>query len=251
MDIGSKPNPAENKYKPWKKVNELMPSELRTALNTGDFGPDWHKQITGDFGPELPEIPNRHGDFFCKNNDNPDSAIPADLFNFSLILNSRKFHVVIDTLIRINTEENLADFSEDKLREALELCASYRLTCFCAYVASKRERRKWELHHSIWMAEKREEARKSLRVERIADKTQGLRKELGQMTNQEVDDWIVTRHTQEYKQQTERIKEWDENSETYLELRDTLKDRGMHLQTLLKRVGDHTDPSRTSSGNQS
>lgn len=251
MQIGSKEAPPiENRNKSWKKVNEMMPQELRDALKVGDINPDWNKQIGGDFGPMLPEVPNRHGDFFCKNNENPDPDIPAELFNFTLILNSRKFHVVIDRLIRINTEEDLAEFSEEKLREALEQCAAYRLTCFCAYVAAKREQRKWDMYQTLWMAERREEARKSLRIERIADKTQGLRKEIGQITNQEIDDWIISHYTQDYKQQTERIKEWEENAETYLELRDTLKDRGMHLQTLLKRVGDHTDPNRTSSGAQ-
>jgi hypothetical protein len=72
---------------------------------------------------------------------------------------------------------------------------------------------------------------------------------VGQITTQELEDWILVKHGLEYHKNKERTEEWKESASIYLELRDTLKDRAMHLQTLLKRVNDQTDPAQTSSGN--
>lgn len=99
------------------------------------------------------------------------------------------------------------------------------------------------------MAEKREEARQQIRLERLADKAEGLRKELGQTTAQELEDWLLRHYAAEYRKNAETVLEWEQHEKVFLELRDTLKDRGMHLQSLLKMVGDHTE-RMTSSGAQ-
>lgn len=194
-------------------------------------------------GYTFPRIASKYGNpVWCNNDQNPDKTIPAEIFNFDLILNGRRFQVLCDLLMRINTEEDLANFSEDRLRQSLEQCSSYRMTCFCAYVAAHREYRKWSQHHEIWMAEKRDEGRKQLRVDRAFEKRDGFRKDLGQITMQEIEDYILIKYTAEYKANLELVNDWEENEKIYLELRDTLKDRGMHLQTLLRRVTDHIDP---------
>jgi hypothetical protein len=100
------------------------------------------------------------------------------------------------------------------------------------------------------MAEKREEARKHLRSERMIEKATSVRKDLGQITTQEIEDYVLNKYAGEYKVNMGLVADWEENEMVYLELRDTLKDRGMHLQTLLKRVTDHIDPARVSNGTQ-
>jgi len=250
MEIGSKKvdAPAYTKYR-GKKVNELLPQELREAANLGLAPEEWLNQQISDEGLNLPTVSYKNGNYDrCENETTPDKDIPSDLFNFELILNSRKFNVCIDTLIRIKHEEDLTQFSDIQLQKALEMCAAYRVTCFCAYIAAKREHRKWKMFNEIWMAEKREVARGQLRADRVGDRAAGLRKEIGIISAQELEDYIISKHGGEYKVNREREEEWKENSEVYLELRDTLKDRGMHLQTLLKRINDHTDSAITSRG---
>lgn len=236
-----------------RNLNDLTPGERRNALDNFNekFQQHWQNQQFTDQGYTFPRIASKHGNpVWCDNDTAPDKKIPADIFNFDLILGGRRFQVLCDALVRINTEEDLANFSEDQLRTALELCASYRMTCFCAYVAAHREYRKWKQYHELWMAEKRKEARKHLRIERMIDKATNVRKDLGQITTQEIEDYVLNKYAGEYKSNTGLVNDWEENEMVYLELRDTLKDRGMHLQTLLKRVTDHIDPARVSNGTQ-
>jgi hypothetical protein len=227
-----------------KNLNDLTPKERREALNDFDnkFQEHWMNQQFTNQGITFPKIASKYGNAMCNNDHNPDPKPPKELFNFDLILNGRRFQVLCDTLIRINKEEDLADFSETQLKRALEMCAAYRMTCFCAYIAAHREYRKWKAYHELWLSEKRKEARDSLRAERIADKNARLRKDLGQITLQEIEDHIITNYQAEYKSNLELISDWEENEKVFLELRDTLKDRGMHLQTLLRRVTDNISP---------
>lgn len=203
--------------------------------------------VPGRQAPNLPKISSAHGNIGCENDKNPDPTIPPEIFNFDLILNGRKFRVLCDTLLRINTEEDLAEYSEAKLNWCLEQCASYRMTCFCAYVAAHREKKRWEGYFKTWLAEKRTEARNALRLERMAEKVRRDRKEIGQITKEEVDDWILVNYGSEYHGNEQLVSDWREHMEVFLELRDTLKDRGTHLQTILRRVQDHIAP-RTSDG---
>ena len=250
MEIGTKQISGSNPFRT-RRVNELIPEELREAVRLGNGDGSWSGQQKEDEGLNIPEMPYKHGNSDrCVNDDNPDDEIPADLFKFELILSGRKFKVVLDALLRIKTTEDLAYFTEVDLKRSLELCASYRATCFVAHIAAHREFRRWRMYNSLWMAEKREEARVQMRADRIADKVANLRKELGQITNQELDDWIMNKYTVEYKQNVERMEEWEDNAKVYLELRDILKDRGTHLQTLIKRANDQTDPAAVSSGEQ-
>jgi len=247
VQIGKSHIGAEDTRAQRRSLNDLTPADRRRVMDNFDkeWQPQWNNQQLPDQGLTFPRIASKYGNSaYCDNDKSPDPAPPAELFNFDLILNSRKFRVVCDTLIRIKTEEDLADFSERQLKTSLELCASYRMTCFCAHVAAHREYRKWKEFHTLWMAEKREEARTQLRAERIADKATKLRKDLGQITLQEIEDYILNRYPSEYKNNIELIADWEENDNVFLELRDTLKDRGMHLQSLLKRVTDHIDPAK-------
>jgi len=247
MNIGNNYIPPKDRTPQKVHLNDLTPSERKNAMN--NFDKEWqshwqNEQMTGQ-GITFPKISSKYGNgALCKNDDSPDPEPPAELFNFDLILNSRKFRVLCDTLIRIKKEEDLADFSEIQVQTALELCASYRLTCFTAYIAAHREHRKWKTYHELWLAEKRSEARTQLRAERIADKATKLRKDLGQITMQEIEDYIITKYQAEYKRNLELIAEWKDNEQVFLELRDTLKDRGMHLQSILKRVTDHLEPPK-------
>ena len=251
MEIGTKKVVDTGRPSFNKKVNELLPSELREAVRLGEVAPEWMNQQNGDEGFTFPLISHRHGNFGrCENETDPDKDLPMELFNFDLILNSRKFQVCLDTLIRIKNSEDLALFSDIQLKQALELCASYRITCFCAHIAAHKEYRNWKTFNELWMAEKREEARKHLKADRISEKAEGLRKEIGQISAQELEDYILKKHASEYRSNRQREEDWEENAKVYMELRDTLKDRGMHLQTLLKGVNDNRDPNMTSSGAQ-
>jgi len=251
MKIGENFIRPDDKQAQRRSYNDLSPVERRNAVAKMDteWQPQWGNQQLPDQGLTFPRIASKYGNpVYCDNDNTPDPTPPPELFNFDLILNSKRFRVTCDTLIRIHKEEDLADFSDHQLQTALELCASYRMTCFCAYTAAHREYRKWNEYHNLWMAEKRTESRKQLRAERIADKSVKLRKDLGQITMQEIEDYILTKYASEYKNNIELIADWEENEKVFLELRDTLKDRGMHLQSLLKRVTDHTDPAKMSSG---
>jgi hypothetical protein len=213
---------------------DLSPQEKRNMLE------DSHKPST--YVLQKPYIAKYKDEIAVENNDNPDKAIPESLFNFDLILNSRRFNVVCSNLLRIRNEEDLTEISESELQLSLERCASYRMTCFCAYIAAKKSLKGWEATFEDWIAGKRQDARQFLKMKRIEERHQGLRKDLGQITAQEVEDYIRTTYTKEYTELKEHVEEWEENSEIFLELRDTLKDRGMHLQTLLKRSQDHLAP---------
>lgn len=243
MQIGSKTVATDHKSGFVRKPNQYTLSEFReAAAEMFDKNPGLMNQQLPGQGLNFPHIASRYGNnYLCENDKAPDKVLPSALFNFDLILNDRRFQVTLDTLIRIQTVEDLAQFSDDRLREALEQCASYRLTCYCAYIAAHRETRRWKLVFEEWMAEKRDEARQALRFDRLADRAAGLRKELGQFTAQEVDDWVMRKYASEYRSRLEVVEDWEENEKVFLEMRDTLKDRGMHLQTLLKRVLDHTD----------
>lgn len=248
MEIGTRSTDTFSKYK-GRKANEVLPSDLRLAVEMGVDPQEWLNQRVSDEGLELPSVSYRNGNYGrCDNELNPDKKIPDALFNFELILSGRKFQVCIDTLIRIKDTEDLAQYSDGQLKDALQQCAAYRVTCYCAYIAAHREHRRWKTSNEIWMSEKREEARTQMRADRIADKNAMLRKEIGQISAQEIEDWIISKYKGEYKQNIERESEWEENADIYLELRDTLKDRAMHLQTLLKRVNDHTE-NMMSNGN--
>lgn len=247
MQIGKNFIGANDKKAQKRSLNDLTPQDRRRVMDNFDkeWQSQWDNQQHTDQGLTFPRIASKYGNpVYCNNDAAPDPKPPAELFNFDLILNSRRFKVVCDTLIRIKKEEDLAEFSDQQLQTALELCASYRMTCFCAYIAAHREYRKWKEYHNLWMAEKRDEARKHLRAERIADKATKLRKDLGQITLQEIEDYILTKHSSEYKKNIDLIADWEENEKVFLELRDTLKDRGMHLQSLLRRVTDHIDPAK-------
>ena len=252
MKIGKSHIQKDDKKANFRKVrdlNDLTPQQRRDSLDDFDnqWQSHWDNQQHTDQGVTFPRIASKYGNaFHCKNDQAPDPEPPAELFNFDLILNSRRFQVECDTLVRIRKEEDLADFSESQLKNVLEMCAAYRMTCFCAYIAAHREYRKWKEYHNIWMAEKRDEGRKQLRAERIADKATKLRKDLGQITLQEIEDYILTTHGSEYQKNIDLIADWEENEKVFLELRDTLKDRGMHLQSLLRRVTDHIDPAKMS-----
>jgi len=197
---------------------------------------------TGEGTLSFAQIVDSHNKGWCDNADAPDREPPKELFNFELILNSRKFQVVLDTLLRIHKEEDLTDFSEWSLKECLEKCASYRLTCFCAYTSAHKELSKWKAYHKVWMAEMRDTARLTIKNIRIQEKTAKHRKEIGTITKEEVDDWILCKHTEEYQDNERMMDYWQDNEELFKEFRDTLKDRGMHLQSLLNKVKDHIAP---------
>lgn len=235
-------------------MNELTPQEYELAINSmkegGMWNPAWNNQQHTDQGLTFPKIASKYGNsHMCENDKNPDPKIPAELFNFDLILNGRKFRVICDTLMRIKSDEDLAQYDDQRLAEVLEQCSSYRITCYCAYIAAYKEKRRWEAYHEEWMALRRKDATAHIRAERLADRAAGLRKEIGQITAQELNDWILTHHASEHRHNLDLVADWEENAKVFLELRDTLHDRGMHLQTLLRRVYDHTAKS-TSSGNQ-
>lgn len=235
-----------------KNLNDLDPKQRTHVINNfkeTHWNPSWDNQQFTDQGLEFPRIVSKYGNAaHCKNDQNPDPTPPPELFNFDLILNGRRFRVLCDTLLRIEHEEDLGEYSEGQLKNALELCSSYRVTCLCAWVGAHKETRKWKVYHDLWMAEKRTEARNHIKNERILEKEAKERKDIGQITAQEVEDWIMTRHTNEYKNNLSLIADWENNEKIFLELRDTLKDRGMHLQTLLKKSDDHSDPNHVSDG---
>lgn len=188
------------------------------------------------------EIAGKHS--HCENPDFPDREIPGDIFNFELVLNNRKFVVLIDMLLKINKEEDLGDYSPMRLKEALEQCASYRVTCYCAYLSAYSEHKNWEERFELWKAQERSEARKYLKNERLLEKANKNRRDVGQITKDELEEYIITNKKDEYVKYLEKIRYWDNNTKMFLEFRDVLKDRGMHLQTLLNRVTDNrTKPS--------
>lgn len=179
-----------------------------------------------------------------ENKDTPDKAIPKELFNFELILNSRKFKVMCDMLMSVHSDEDLLEYSENRLNWCLDQCSSYRFTCFCAYAAAHKEVKSWKRYHNNWMSEKRTEARHALRIERMQDRQQGILKasDFSQTTIQEIEDWVATHHPEEYNNNLKSIEDWISHEETFLELRDTIKDRGSHLQTLMRRLNDKVAP---------
>lgn len=243
MEIGKTYPIKDSNFPKPKSLKNLTILEKRQALDAlQDFDDLKDENLTQ--GIRFPKVVSRYGSpKDAVNTMRPDPHPPAELFNFDLILNGRRFSVMCETILRIKSEEDLVDYSEIQLARLLEQVASYRVTCFCAYIGAHREHRKWKEYHTVWFAEKRTEARNILRTRRIADKAASLRKDLGQITMQEIEDYILTHYNQEYKENVEMIAEWEDNERVFLELRDTLKDRGMHLQSLLKRVTDNTDKS--------
>ena len=243
-----------NSRTPRRSLNDLTPGEKKAVLanHKEDWDPKWDNEDFTGQGLVFPNIAAKHGNpYLCTNDEKPDTVPPKELFNFDLILNSRRFQVTCDTILRLNSEENLADFSERQILNALEMCSSYRLTCYCAYISAHREYRKWQEFHELWLAEKRTEARTILRTKRLADKAMKLRKDMGQITMTEIEDYILVNHSSDHKHNLDMVGEWEENEKVFLELRDTLKDRGMHLQSILKRVSDNTDKHMMSDGNSS
>lgn len=223
-----------------KNLYELRPEEFRQVVNdAGEWNPKWNnQQFTNKGEIAIPEIGNKYGNALLENSDNPDKVIPSELFKFDLILNNRRFNVILDTLLRINTDEDLAEYPESRLIYCLEQCASYRATCYSAYIAAHRVHRQWEQTFNEWLVEKRKEARDAIKMDRILDKNSGLRKEIGQITAEEVLDWVILKYGGEHRRYTDLVEEWKEYEKIYLELRDTLVDRAIHLQTILKRVSD-------------
>ena len=236
-----------------RRLSELPVKDRDMAIDAMKhrefWNPEWDNQQHPDQGLTFPTIASKYGNPGCENDRQPDPDIPSELFNFDLILNSRKFRVLCDSLLRIRSTEDLAGFSDKQLMSTLEQCASYRLTCFCAHVAAHKEYTRWKTYHEEWLAQKREEARQQIRAERLADRATGLRKEIGQITAQELEDQIWIKYPAEYRNNQALILDWEQNEQVFLELRDTLKDRGMHLQTILRMSGDHT-AHMTSSGEQ-
>ena len=204
---------------------------------------------TGEDTLSFAQIVESHNRGWCNNAEAPDKEPPKELFNFELILNSRKFQVLLDTLLHVKKEEDLADYSEIHLKECLEKCAAYRLTCFCAYISAHKEYCKWKEYHKVWMATTRSTARLTIKNTRIQEKTAKHRKEIGTITKEEVDDWILCNHTEEYQDNERMMQYWEDNEEMFKEFRDTLKDRAMHLQSLLNKVKDHIAP-RVSDGSE-
>lgn len=225
-----------------RRLSELSPQERRQVLDGGQWDPDWSNQQLPGQGLQFPKVASKYGNPLAKNDPTPDENIPPEIFNFELILNSRKFKVMCDMLLSINAEEDLADYSQKKLNECLDLCSSYRFTCFCAYIAARKERKNWELYLNEWGAEKRTEARKAIRIERMSDKQTGLRKDIGQIVQSEIDDWIMVNYGKDHRGILVTLNDWKDNEKTFLELRDTIKDRGSHLQTLLRRLDDQIAP---------
>ena len=182
--------------------------------------------------------------------DGPTSAhIPEDLFKFELVLNNTRFQVLLDKLVGLNSVEDVSNHSTEYLMTALDNCAAYKLTCYCAYDAAHRQYLLYKREFESWMVQKREEARQQIRAERMADKNYGLRKEIGQITAQELHDWVVLKYGPLFEKYSDLVEEWEANEKLYLEFRDTLRERAMHLQTILKMSGDNTDHTM-SSGNQ-
>jgi hypothetical protein len=224
-----------------KDLNDLTPAEYKYVTETlGKHNPKWDNQQRTGQGLDLPKIASKHGNVLCVNDKNPDKEIPKELFIYDLILNDRRFQVALDTLLRINTEEDVVGISDKKIIWSLDQNPSYRYMCFCAHLAAQRQCKKWEMFHEQWMAQKREEARIAIRADRIADRSEGLRKEIGQISSQDLSDWILNKYGNEYKHNLELIREWEEYAQIYLEGRDVLKDRGMHLQSILRRLSDQS-----------
>jgi len=227
-----------------KRMVDLAPADYvaaKTAMRNGEiWNPAWDDQdavhrltfkgVTAADGPT-------------------SSTIPTELFKFELILNNSKFQVLLDQLLGLNTTEDLTKHSTEYLKNTLDNCASYKLTCYCAYDAAHRECRWHKKILQSWLVEKREEARQQIRAERIADKNYNLRKEIGQITAQDLEDWVIRKYPAEYEKYTDMVDEWEDNEKLYLEFRDTLKERAMHLQSILKMSSDNTEHTM-SSGNQ-
>ena len=191
------------------------------------------KGIPAGRGMEIPIIADRNFNIAIDNDENPDPDIPAGIFNFDLILSNRRFKVCLDTLIRIQTEEDLSMFSDDALNKALEVSSQYRMTCFCAYIAAKKTRIDWELYHKRWLAERSSSARNALKMERIKEKNEGMRKEIGQITSQEVEEYILNNYGETYEKNVKKVGEWEAHEEIFKELEEVLDKRANHLQTLI------------------
>lgn len=215
------------------KPNLLSKKEENKALNK------YKKEMGLEDKPvNYVEIASKHSS--CENPDFPDRELPEDIFNFELILNNRKFVVLVDTLLKINKEEDLEDYPPMKLKEALEQCASYRVTCYCAYLSAYAQKKQSEEEYDLWFAEARSTARKAIKNERLLEKANKNRKDIGQITKDELEEYIISNYRTEYKEKKEMIRYWEGNEKMFLEFRDVLKDRGMHLQTLLNRVDNKT-----------
>jgi len=226
------------------KLSDLSPTEYAAAsaaMRNGEFwNPAWNDQDV-THGLTFPSLSQKTVE--------KSEVIPPELFNFDLILNGRTFKVMCDTLLRVNNTEDLAQFSDNQLKDALERCAAYRATCYMAYTAAHKEYRRLKQAFDFILVNYREEARRQIRGDRIADKQSGYRKEVGQITAQEIEDYVMLKYPDDYKKWQNMVADWEDNENVYLELRDTIKDRGMHLQTLLRMSNDHTDSS-VSSGKQ-
>lgn len=221
MDIGSNKDPVtKTRYAP-SATNDLLAATKHMAT-TMDAPADVNVRI-----PKVGSTPTT-------------TEIPKELFDFSLVLNDNVFQVTLDTLLRIQSIDDIGSYSDLMLISALEKSDAYRVTCLCAHIAARRERKKHEKILKQWLATKQDEARNSIKVARVYEVTVKQRKEIGQITNAEVEDWLYRNHGTVYKELQQNIETWQDNEDLYLELRDTLKDRGTHLQTILRRVSDHT-----------
>jgi hypothetical protein len=103
-------------------------------------------------------------------------------------------------------------------------------------LAAEKSKLAYEEMFNQWMAERRDSARQILKAERLKEKEEGHRKEIGQITAQEIEDYILLHYPKEHKEKTDKINEWGNNEKIFLELRDTLKDRANHLQTLINNT---------------
>ena len=237
MQIGSNNIDTRRFYN--SRLSDLTPAEYAAASAAMQNGEYWNPAWNGQdvtHGLTFPSIAQRSGASLTP----VSSEIPPELFNFDLILNGRMFKVMCDTLLRVNMTEDLAQFSDNQLKDALERCSAYRATCYMAYTAAHKEYRRLKQAFDFLAVTYREEARRQIRSDRIADRQSGYRKEIGQVTAQEIEDYVMLKYPEDYKKWQNLVAEWEDNENVYLELRDTIKDRGMHLQTLLRMSDDHT-----------
>ena len=244
MQIGSKS--IDPKKFSRTRLSDLTPEEYAGAREAMKHGVYWNADWKEQDATRKLTFPGLGVE---SENAVPTKTIPPELFNFDLILSGHTFRVMCDKLLQINELEDLGQSSALQLANILQSCSAYRMTCYMAFIAAHKEHRRIKQMFEMIAVKFREEARQAIRAARIADKHYGVRKEIGQISAQEVEDYVMRCYPEEYKKWQDLVAEWEDNENIYLELRDVLKDRGMHLQTLLRMSTDPVGKS-VSSGTQ-
>jgi len=168
--------------------------------------------------------------------------IDKGFFKVDISINGKAIKLGVDNLLAFE-EEDLDELSDGALDKALDQCSYYRFTFLAAGAEIEAQIEIVNRQFTSWYAQATKEAKQLIinqrKIQKDRDKVPNSW--FGSITKQEIEDTIITdpQMAKKYNEFQDTLTELKKNLRILFGLRDTIQDRGGHLQSLGKRQLEH------------